>query len=102
METCFSKSVKSHLASQKYFCLNYKCLFLVIQNPYQTQGHHQLLSKQYLLAAANCNLTASRSHLVIIKTFSYFRNGNGFANKGLSSQGYVFFQWSCMDVRVGL
>ena len=25
-----------------------------------------------------------------------------FANKGLSSQGYDFFQWSCMDVRVGL
>ena len=25
-----------------------------------------------------------------------------FANKGLSSQGYGFFQWSCMDVRVGL
>ena len=25
-----------------------------------------------------------------------------FANQGLSSQGYVFFQWSCMDVRVGL
>ena len=24
-----------------------------------------------------------------------------FANKGLSSQGYVFFQWSCMDVKVG-
>ena len=24
------------------------------------------------------------------------------ANKGLSSQGYGFFQWSCMDVRVGL
>ena len=25
-----------------------------------------------------------------------------FANKGPSSQDYVFFQWSCMDVRVGL
>ena len=25
-----------------------------------------------------------------------------FAKKGLSSQGYGFFQWSCMDVRVGL
>ena len=25
-----------------------------------------------------------------------------FANQGLSSQGYGFFQWSCMDVRVGL
>ena len=25
-----------------------------------------------------------------------------FANKGLSTQGYGFFQWSCMDVRVGL
>ena len=25
-----------------------------------------------------------------------------FANKGPSSQGYFFFQWSCMDVRVGL
>ena len=25
-----------------------------------------------------------------------------FANKCLSSQGYGFFQWSCMDVRVGL
>ena len=25
-----------------------------------------------------------------------------FANKGLSSQGYVFFQWSCMAVRIGL
>ena len=24
-----------------------------------------------------------------------------FVNKGPSSQGYVFFQWSCMDVRVG-
>ena len=24
------------------------------------------------------------------------------ANKGLSSQGYGFSQWSCMDVRVGL
>ena len=24
-----------------------------------------------------------------------------FANKGPSSQGYGFFQWSCMDVRVG-
>ena len=23
-----------------------------------------------------------------------------FANKGLSSQGYGFFQWSCMAVRV--
>ena len=25
-----------------------------------------------------------------------------FANKGPSGQGYRFFQWSCMDVRVGL
>ena len=25
-----------------------------------------------------------------------------FTNKGPSSQGYGFFQWSCMDVRVGL
>ena len=25
-----------------------------------------------------------------------------FVNKGLSSQGYGFFQWSCMDVTVGL
>ena len=25
-----------------------------------------------------------------------------FANKGLSSEGYGFFQCSCMDVRVGL
>ena len=25
-----------------------------------------------------------------------------FANKSPSSQGYDFFQWSCMDVRVGL
>jgi len=25
-----------------------------------------------------------------------------FGNKGLSSQSYGFFQWSCMDVRVGL
>ena len=25
-----------------------------------------------------------------------------FANKGPSSQSYGFFQWSCMDVRVGL
>ena len=25
-----------------------------------------------------------------------------FANKGPSSQGYLFFLWSCMDVRVGL
>ena len=25
-----------------------------------------------------------------------------FVNKGLSSQGYGFFQWSGMDVRVGL
>ena len=25
-----------------------------------------------------------------------------FFNKGLSSQGYGFFQWSCMGVRVGL
>ena len=25
-----------------------------------------------------------------------------FANKGPSSQGYGFFLWSCMDVRVGL
>ena len=25
-----------------------------------------------------------------------------FANKGLSSQGYGFFQWSCMDATVGL
>ena len=24
-----------------------------------------------------------------------------FANKGLNSQSYVFFQYSCMDVRVG-
>ena len=33
----------------------------------------------------------------ILKKQSYY-----FANKGPSSQGYVFFQWSCMDVRVGL
>ena len=25
-----------------------------------------------------------------------------FVNTGLSSQGYGFFQWSCMDVRIGL
>ena len=25
-----------------------------------------------------------------------------FVNKGPSHQGYGFFQWSCMDVRVGL
>ena len=25
-----------------------------------------------------------------------------FGNKGLSSQGYGFSKWSCMDVRVGL
>ena len=31
-----------------------------------------------------------------------FKSRHYFANKGPSSQGYDFFQWSCMDVRVGL
>ena len=30
------------------------------------------------------------------------KNRYYFANKGPSSQDYGFFQWSCMDVRVGL
>ena len=29
-------------------------------------------------------------------------SGPSQCNKGLSSQGYGFFQWSCMDVRIGL
>ena len=33
---------------------------------------------------------------------SIFKNRHYFANKGPSSQGYGFFQLSCMDVRVGL
>ena len=33
---------------------------------------------------------------------SIFKSRHYFANKGPASQGYVFFQWSCMDVRVGL
>ena len=34
---------------------------------------------------------------------SVFKNRDiTFFNKGLSSQGYGFFQWSCMGVRVGL
>ena len=36
------------------------------------------------------------TNLDIKKQRSYF------ASKGPSSQGYGFFQWSCMDVRVGL
>ena len=39
-------------------------------------------------------LNQPRQH--IIKQRHYF------ANKGPSSQGYDFFQWSCMGVRVGL
>ena len=33
---------------------------------------------------------------------SILKNRYYFANKGPSSQDYGFFQWSCMDVRVGL
>ena len=33
---------------------------------------------------------------------SIFKSRHYFANKGPSSQRYGFFQWSCMDVRVGL
>ena len=32
---------------------------------------------------------------------SILKQRHYFANKGLSSQGYGFFQYSCMDVRVG-
>ena len=50
---------------------------LEFSKQYQTHGHHQMFSKQYLLAAANCNLTVSRSPLVTVKPFSYFRNSSG-------------------------
>ena len=33
---------------------------------------------------------------------SILKNRYYFANKGPSSQDYGFFQWSCMDMRVGL
>ena len=35
----------------------------------QTQGHHQLFSEQYLLAAASCNLMVSGSPLVTMQPF---------------------------------
>ena len=44
-------------------------------------------------------------HLKMIKMVIYVyikkKQRHYFANKGSSSQGYEFFQWSCMDVRVG-
>jgi len=39
---------------------------------------------------------------VMINLDSILKSRHYFANKGPSSQGYGFFQWSCMDVRVGL
>ena len=36
---------------------------------YQTQGHRQLFSNQYLLAAASCNLMVSGSPLVTTQPF---------------------------------
>ena len=38
----------------------------------------------------------------IFLIFNIFKQIHYFVNKGPSSQGYGFFQWSCMDVRVGL
>ena len=35
----------------------------------QTQGHHQLFSKQHLLPAANCKFMISRSPLVTMQPF---------------------------------
>ena len=36
---------------------------------YQTQGHHQLFSKQYLLAATSCHLMVTSSPLVTMPPF---------------------------------
>ena len=38
---------------------------------------------------------------VMINLDSILKSRDYFANKGLSSQSYSFFQWSCVDVRVG-
>ena len=46
-----------------------------------------------------------RLHLgrkVLTNLDSILKSRHYFANKGQSRQGYWFFQWSCMDVRVGL
>ena len=45
----------------RHSCITENLSFLL----YQTQGHHQPFSKQYLLAAASGNHMASRSSLVI-------------------------------------
>ena len=50
---------------------------------YQTQGHHQLFSKQYLLAATSCHLMVTSSPLVTMPPFQTPTNSFFFSNQFL-------------------
>ena len=59
-----------------------------------------------ITADGDCSHEIKRRFLLGTKVMtnldSILKSRHYFANKGSSSQGYGFFQWSCMDVRVGL
>ena len=55
-----------------------------------------------ITADDDCNHEIKRCLLLGRKVMTNLEQRHYFANKGPSSQGYGFFHWSCMDVRVGL
>ena len=65
-----------------------------------------ILGGSKITADGDCRHEIKRSLLlarkVMAKLDSILKSRHYFADKGLSSQGYGFFEWSCMDVRVGL
>ena len=66
-----------------------------------------ILGDSKITADDDCSHEIKRRLLLERKTMTNLdsilkKQRHYFANKGLSSQSYGFFQWSCMDVRVGL
>ena len=67
---------------------------------YQTQGHHQLFSKQYLLAAASCSLFQSspfHNYIISLKTDQSLLNlDSSNSNSRQTTHTYVNFMAFCL------
>ena len=61
-----------------------------------------LISGSSAFSKSSSNIWKFMVHVLLKPVLENFEHYFASANKGLSSQRLWFFQWSCMDVRVGL
>ena len=92
-----------------YVCCVFVCVYMQVSGPitsWEIDGETVETVADFIFLGSKITADGDCSHEIkrrlLLRRKVMTNLDSMFANKGSSSQGYGFFLWSCMDVRVGL